>query len=309
MNPFDLTGPQFLLFYFLLSLVTVTLIGRLRRIADEMRAAPATMGGEIKGRLVRLRTGGESDMSSIAADPYMVAYLRGGKNEALRVAALSLVDRVILQHDGEDLIVSGNVTPAHVRRPIEKALIRHFAVRNTAQSIFTDKALEEACSVYETTLAKAGLMPDSDQKAKRRSLFLSGAALLASVSLIKAIIAISRGRFNLIFLLIMTIIAIIVLAAVVFPKQTPAGRELLRDLRTLFGSLRERASSIRPGGGSNELALLAAVYGMSAVSAIHFPWAKKLFPKADSSGGGSCGSSCGSGCGGGCGGGGCGGCG
>lgn len=305
MNPFDLPGPQFLFFYFLLFLVTVILIGWLRRRSDEMRTVPGTMSGEIKGRLVRLRTGRESDMSSIASDPYMVAYLRGGKNETLRVATLSLVDREVLQHHEEELIVTGNITPAHVRRPIEKALVHHFSVRNTAQSIFTDKTLEAACIEYETALAKAGLMPDSEQKSKRRALFLAGLLFLGGVSLLKAIIALSRGRFNLIFLLIFTIIAVVVLAAVTFPKQTPAGRELLRDLRTLFESLRGRASSIRPGGSTNELALLAAVYGMSAVSAIHFPWAKKLFPKAESSGGSSCGSSCG----GGCGGGGCGGCG
>lgn len=308
MNPFDLSGPQFLFFYLLLVLVTVFVVSRLRRLSDEMRAAPATMGSEMKGRLVRLRTGRESDMSSIASDPYMVAFLRGGKNETLRVAALSLVDRGILQHHEEELIVSWNITPAHVRRPVEQALVRHFTTRNTAQSIFNDKTLEASCGEYEAALAKAGLMPDSEQKSKRRALFLAGVIFLGGVAVIKAIIALSRGRFNLFFLVIMTIVALVALAVVIFPRQTPAGRELLRDLRTLFGSLRNRASSIRPGGSSNELAILAAVYGMSAVSAIHFPWARKLFPKANDSSGGACGSSCGSSCGGSCGGG-CGGCG
>ena len=78
----------------------------------------------------------------------------------------------------------------------------------------------------------------------------------------------------------------------------------------LFKRLPERAASLKPGGESNEMAMLAAVFGLTALPAAAYPFVEKIYPKpqSDSSGsGGDSGSSCSSSCGGGCGGGGCGG--
>jgi uncharacterized protein (TIGR04222 family) len=310
MNPFDLSGPQFLLFYFFLVAITVGTLGWLRRRGEPLHSSSGASLRGRKGGPVRFRPGGEVDLSSIAADPYLVAFLRGGKNEALRVAALSLIDRQLLQIGEKTLVAVPGVMEAHLHREIEKALIRHFREPESPESIFRDEGLEAACSEYEEALSAARLMPDSAQKQRRNALFFSGLALLGGVALLKTVVAISRGRFNLIFLAVMVIVAIVALAIVIYPQQTPAGRKLLSDLRALFQSLRSRATSIRPGGSSHELALLAAVYGVGAVSATHFPYIRTLFPKASDSGSaaGACGTNCGSSCGGSCGGG-CGGCG
>ena len=56
----------------------------------------------------------------------LIAYLRGGANEALRVAMVSLVDRKLLKADGTTLKTRGHVTADPVRHPVEKALIEHF---------------------------------------------------------------------------------------------------------------------------------------------------------------------------------------
>jgi hypothetical protein len=79
----------------------------------------------------------------------------------------------------------------------------------------------------------------------------------------------------------------------------------------LFQQLKQCAHLLRKGGETNEVALLVAIHGISALSSGH-DYAKLLFPKAarnDGDGGGSstCSTGCGSSCGGG--GGGCGGCG
>jgi uncharacterized protein (TIGR04222 family) len=310
MNPFDLPGPQFLLFYLFLVVLTVGTLGWLRRRAEGERGTFDEKLRETNRGVIRFRPGGEVDLSSIASDPYLIAFLRGGKNEALRVAALSLIDRGILLVRKENLLAAPGVTVAHLHRPIEQALVRHFAAEGASQSIFSDKTLEAACAGYQEALATARLMPDSEQKQRRKALFFSGLALLGGVALLKMALAFSRGRFNLIFLAVMVLVAIVALAIVINPQQTPSGKKLLGDLRTLFQSLRSRASSIQPGGSSHELALLAAVYGVGAVSATNFPFVQTLFPKASDGGviGGACGSSCGSSCGGSCGGG-CGGCG
>src|SRR5258707_10105630 len=70
MSPFDLRGPQFLVFYLILGTLVVTLLFMLRRLID-----PA---GPVK-----------VDMS----DPYLIAFLRGGENQILRVPTISLVHR------------------------------------------------------------------------------------------------------------------------------------------------------------------------------------------------------------------------
>ncbi|HUQ94935.1 MAG TPA: hypothetical protein VM120_24870 [Bryobacteraceae bacterium] len=65
MNPFDLTGPQFLVFYFVFaSLILVTL--------DQLRRARE--GGTVDARLT---------------DPYQIAYLRGGKQAAIQTALVA----------------------------------------------------------------------------------------------------------------------------------------------------------------------------------------------------------------------------
>src|SRR6185295_16874913 len=68
-NPFDLPGPEFLLFYIILAVAVITALALLRRAAESDSAPQVDLG-----------------------DPYLIAYLRGGENEAPRVALVSLID-------------------------------------------------------------------------------------------------------------------------------------------------------------------------------------------------------------------------
>ena len=72
MNPFDLPGPQFLALYAMLGIVVV---GR-------CYTQTAAEAGE-PGRLP-------------VSDPYVIAYLRGGAVEAIRLGVAVLVDRRLL---------------------------------------------------------------------------------------------------------------------------------------------------------------------------------------------------------------------
>ena len=58
MNPFDLPGPEFLFFYLVFGIVILVAVVLIRR------------GGETAGNTPRL------------TDPYMIAYLRAGEDEA-----------------------------------------------------------------------------------------------------------------------------------------------------------------------------------------------------------------------------------
>jgi uncharacterized membrane protein YgcG len=133
------------------------------------------------------------------------------------------------------------------------------------------------------------------------------------VSITKIAIALSRGRSNILFLILATAFAVYLTAGISFPRTTTRGDSKLRELTNLFQSLKLRAADLKPGGSTSELAMMTAVYGATSLPQDNYPWLAILYPRpkpSDSSGSssGGCGSSCGSSCGGGCGGG-CGGCG
>ena len=318
MNPLDLHGPEFLLFYLFLIAVTVIALIILRRASE----------------------GGDAPKMNLA-DPYLIAYLRGGKNEALRVAVVSLVDRGLLVAQGHTLTRAEHATTEAVRHPIEKCLLENFATSGEASTIFDDVRLEATCAPYREKLEKQGLLPDTSVVKARYVRLIWALLLLEGLGTAKILVALSRGRYNIGFLVVLMIAAIIVAALVSFPRLTARGAAMLEDLESLYAGLKDRAYTIRSGGATADAVMLAGVFGISALDNPEFAFTQTLFPRAmrspatsswgsswgsscssscgsscgsssDSSGGSSCGSggsSCGSSCGGGGCGGGCGGCG
>lgn len=289
MNPFDLPGPQYLLFYASLTAVTLIVLGILRR-KRELAA---------------------SDETPRLHDPFAIACLRGGKNELLRVAAVSLVDRGLLTAQGDQLTTTVVGRQTAVRKRIEQYLLEFCRTPRDPEKLFASDYFDVAVAEYERELSARKLLPDDEITAARRSLFLGAAAVLSFFSFVKIGVAVSRGRFNFAFLIIMTVMALLIASAVAFPRLTSRGNEFVANLRNLFKSLRLRAPQLRPGGANADLVLAAAIFGVAVLPKNEFRWIGKLFPRSDSSAsssGSSCGSSCGSsgGCGGG---GGCGGCG
>jgi uncharacterized protein (TIGR04222 family) len=285
MNPFDLSGPAFLEFYI------VVAVGAL--IALKL-AINASEGG--------------STPTMPLGDPYQIAWLRGGTPEAARIAVLSLIDRGLLAVRGDSLVNYGS-DQSWVQEPIESAILARCAHSGTAATaVLNDPAVEHACAPFQARLEQLHLAPDAAMRAQRCRWFALAAALLLGIAAIKIVIATGRGRHNVGLLVILTLIALAALWLLVRRRRTALGDRMVKDLRRLFGALRLRAASIRPGTMTSDVTLLAAVFGLSALPASGFADLRRVYRKsATSSGGGGCGSACGSGCGGG--GGGCGGCG
>lgn len=287
MNPFDLSGPDFLVFYLFLAGIVIA--------------------GVFGARC--FREGGDAPRID-SSDPYRIAYLRGGHKEAARVAALSLIDRGLLKVNGETIVAPDPSAVGLVRRPIEKAVLAWFKEPNEASSVADSFEAEAACAEYRAELERQGLLPDGETRRARFRLSAGAVLLLVGVGLVKIVVALSRGWTNIEFLIaFMFIFSIGAWLAGNAPARTPRGTAALSQFRTRFGWLKDRAASIFPGGETNELAILAAVYGLGAVPSILFPYVEKLQPKKRTSDGGGCGSSCsscsscgGGGCGGGCGG-------
>lgn len=284
MNPFDLRGPEFLLFYACLSAVVIAALVWYRKTNED-------------GDAPRLD----------ASDPYLIAFLRGGKNETARVAVLSLIQRRLLEVVNETrLRATQDSRREMVSNPVERSVLGYFSSASEAAEIFKSGAIEAACQGYQERLERLGLLPDAEAKSRRWVAAAWASGTLLTVAMIKSTVGLARHR-PIAFLVILGILSIIGVLIAAHPRLTGRGRAVVRDLQSLMGGLKDR--SFMFNAHAAELPLLAAVFGLGAVPAAAFPYREKLFPQA-TSGSSGCGSSCGSSCGGGgCGGGGCGGCG
>lgn len=322
-NPFDLPGPKFLLFFvaaIAFGMVTVWLMRRAIEAGDQMQAI--------------------GNARELAEDPYQMAFLRGGRYEVLNVALVALIEKGLLKPRGEFVVTEGKDAVEKVSRPLDKAILSKFALLSMgtglrrADSVYRDPvALAEADAIGED-LAVRGLLPNDRIRQARRWLMGISVALLWALAAIKIGLALSRGRTNIGFLLLLAVLVPFLMNGVSQAVRTRLGDHTLAWLRSFFESLWLRRHSLELNQTSSELTFLAAVFGLSGLPAgmgdviqafnlqvpktarlsesildLDSPWFS--WGRGDSSyssGWSSCGgSSCGGG--GGCGGGGCGGCG
>lgn len=290
LNPFSLHGVQFLLFYVVLMVVTIVVLRRSMRAAETGSVPP----------------------SPRFDDPYLIAYLRGGADEALRVATVSLTDRGLLEIQGDKVGLRRRRAADIVKRDIEKAVAKAYATPGEGSRVLRDTAALQACTAYREQLETRGLLAGKAMFAQRLPAVATAAAVLLGVAGARIVEALLHGRHNLGFLAVLALISTFILWRLWRRRLTFAGDAALDDLKVLFKRLNDRAKSLKPGGESNEMAMLIAVFGLAALPVDAFPFVEQLYPRpqgGDSSSGSSDSgsSSCGSSCGGGCGGGGCGG--
>jgi uncharacterized protein (TIGR04222 family) len=289
MNPFDLTGPQFLLFYALLGVLVNVWLRRHVRGPDPDRYVSLT---------------------SLTADPYRIAYLRNGVEAASRLAVVTLIDRGLLRIQGGQIRTVDADAPGLVRRPIEREVLRLAVPGCAASAIESAGSIRRACDVYEEELARRELIENEAGRQTRRRAVMVAVLVLAGVAVFKLAIAAARGRPNVLFLIVLSAIFVIASLVVLRRNRTGLGDKALENLATLFARLKRQAGNLRPGGLTNEAMLLAAVFGIHALPVAAFAFVDEVYPRRQSGsdggggdGGGSSGDGGGSGCGG-CGGGG-----
>jgi uncharacterized protein (TIGR04222 family) len=240
-------------------------------------------------------------------DPYAIAYLRGDTRELIRVVALSLCIRKLLGIGKTTIQTVNEAEIDRVRLPIEKEFLR--ACRTPCQPLALPKVPEfkSAVDEYHRDLVARGLLASDEVKRARFFPVYAGILFLGAIAATKIYVALTTGHSNIAFLVMLAVLVIVLLRLRISVRRTPAGRDVLIKLRTLFASLRRRGAPTSLGDVS-DAELLAAVFGIYGVAGLdNISWAR-LFPNPNSNSGSS-GSGCGSsgGCGGG--GGGCGGCG
>lgn len=295
LNIFNLRGPEFLVFFTTVSVITIIIVWYMRRWIE---------GGEVGEE--------ESLAKNIAKDPYQIAYLHGGRLEVIRVAVVSLLERGLMNADGDKLQTQDSNAAVKVRRPLDKAIVTKFAEAQRGQDVCTDSVIQMEADVIGAPLKEMKLIPDAGTYMTRLFILLVAIGFLEFIAGMKIYIALQRGHTNIIFLIILAVIAPIILCIVLLRFRTVLGDKCYAYLHNFFNSLNNRRNSFDLQRTTSELTFLAAVFGISALPSSFGGMIKslKIHPPGQSgvlSGG--CGSACGAGGGGGggCGGGGCGG--
>ncbi len=288
-----MTGPFFLLFYLAAGVSTVVIIKL----------------------LIRLNQSSLSSQPSNLTDPYQIAMLRGGEQEAIRIAVVSLIDRGLLKFDGVTLQTAHPQSIEFAKRKIEIEVLKECLAPTSVAELYSKSSFRQACTEYHTSLKQQGLIISDSEKQFRDFLIVTGYFIAIGLAVAKIFVALRHGHANILFLVVLMVAQCSILNRIQSKIRTRHGNQALADLRSLFQGLMFRAEILKPGGETNEFALLAAVFGLSALPIAHFPSIRNLLPAKnrgqwndDTDGTSGCGSGCGSSCGGGCGGG-CGGCG
>lgn len=283
MNPFDLTGPQFLVLYVVLLVVTVGVALALRQRARRWAGSAPTQR---------------------ELDPYEVAYLSSGAQQM----ALTAVDGL---SQGRGLVVGRNRklecggTPS-AWHPVEHAALQEVQRRGSIAPGRLAHALSARPEVQQVALrlqAEGLVLPPSARAAARTAALVYLPLLALGTARAIRGVALERPIGFLVLLLLLTV----GLAAVtlVSPRLSRAGDAALAELRRRHAALKTAASTGRTLLAPQDAALAVGLFGVVAVTN---PLVRTAFTPSYSGGGdgggGDGGSSCG---GGGCGGGGCGG--
>ena len=293
-NPFDWSGPWFLLAYLIFGLLVYYSVRELL-IRQELRNPHAQL--------------------SLADDPYCIAFLRGGALEAVKIAAIVLVDRGLLRADGPLLETASADSLRFASHDIERDVLRLYLGRQGhSKELAAQADMLPSCRAYQDSLTQQELLVGPPLLRRRERITWPAHYLLLTVAAVKAVIAISRQHYNLLFLALLLAIFLLMLRGLRTQATSWSAQRLLTDLRMLFGRLNQRAARLQAGSSSADMALLAAIFGLGALPLSVYAYVAELYPvprhSSDSSSGGTGDSSSGGGDGGGDGGGsGCGGCG
>ena len=274
MNPLDLPGPAFLLFYVVCAGGACIAVHRSNRASEP-----------------------DVPTGTVPTDPLSIAYLRGGVSEVIRVTALALLERGVLALGPADtlrVIARGPDLPTSV---VDGALCHAVtASGGDASALFSDQRL--AAIIAEQArprLERAGLVPDAVGRERRKHRALTAMAGILTLAAVKVAVALHRGHDNVLFLVMAAGAFAVTLWALTGRSTTRAGDRALAYLRHTFEPVRARAQG-RAHPPVEDLAVVAAVFGLSAVPDVPYARVGALQPRQAADGSG-------------CGGGGCGGCG
>jgi len=258
-------------------------------------------------------------------DPVDIALLRGDINEVLRLTVVDLVQRGYLRisegrflsmRTGEKIVQA--LTPPDIRHltSLQRSVFSFFRAPKNAGEIFLDRDLKEwhraRCIESESRLSDFRLLTPEEIKQRGKQIALFAALIIGALGGYKLLVALSKGKTNVAFLIIMGIAGIVAAGFICqAPRVSRRGRNYIERLQTRYGRLKNSITGLTSAVDDSALVYAVAIYGISALEDTPYQNLVSTFRKATMSSASGCsGSGCGgSGCGGGVCGGGCVGCG
>jgi uncharacterized protein (TIGR04222 family) len=289
LNPLDFAGPEFLTFYFLLSVVFVFLASRLRNYLR--------LPG---GNLIRQRP--------VSLDVYETAYLADGKNRVVDTAIASLVQTqsVVVESAQRSFTLQKPLT--EISHPVERAVAE--AIANNGRIDVVRQGSFQAINAIFGRLQQLELLITPQRSMTARIVPALLFVALLGLGIAKILVGISRGKPVGYLVMMCVVVAIVGICFLLIPiHRSRYGDRVLKDLRT-------RIQSIVFSPSHPQLALAFALLGVwiLPVDDIFADLRTVLAPVSTGGGGdggsggcsggdggGGCGGGCG-GCGGGCGG-------
>jgi uncharacterized protein (TIGR04222 family) len=264
-------------------------------------------------------------------DPYEIVYAIAGKREVLKLAVFSLIHRGYLEVDRHAVRQVKNTPDLSKLNELESKLFHWFNDSHTGEQLIYESFLLSNVAKkyieYQQCLENEKLVYSQQDRDKANKIALIGSLIVLGLGSYKLISALSRGHYNIGFLILMAIGGIIWLLIITqkFNRRLTERGENYRDrLKQTFAGLRGELPSPPTEVDFNTM-LVVAIFGLEVLAKTPYENYLRLFVSASSSSnsrnssssdsGSSSGSSCVSSCGGGsscgssCGGGGCGGCG
>jgi uncharacterized protein (TIGR04222 family) len=304
-NPIaDMYGPDFLLFY--CSVIVITLVTCWRLVQDPTKNHPLPL-------------------IPAEPDPYQIAYLRSQETGIANVALFDLIVRGYLQVNEQSISQVPNHPDVSQLEPIEREVFDKLSSSSTAKTSLwlATESIQLYCNAYEEKLQNEQLLYASQWQEWNIKVGLIGAMIIFSLGSYKLLIALGKGRYNVGFLIANGVLSIIFLLWFVSRRShlSYRGKVYLQQLQATFTRLQHKAKYEMPS--VFDYNLLVALFGIEALAGTSYDsYYKAFFPptfsrtvsrrsnSSDSSCSSSsgCGSSCSSSscssssCGGGCGG-------
>lgn len=255
-------------------------------------------------------------------DPYEIAYLRGSDQEVIRVVVFNLLQRGYLTTDSKSflniskkrkVVQSPTAPSAKTLNRIEKAVF-DFASGSRKPEQFFESRLVSVISLltaeFKIELTNRRLILADRARAYATTVVVAGMGIIVGLGGYKLIVAISRSKHNVGFLIMIGIAGAIVHAIASRPRRVSnLGNRYIERLKIAFSNTKSTLAVAVTDPMDMSATMAVSVFGLAALGSTPMSDMKDMFSRSKS-GSGSSMSSCGAGCGGGgCGGGGCGGCG
>lgn len=294
MNPFNLAGPQFLVFFGILAAVVFA-------AAIWLRWWLRTPGDA---------AGAEADGMS----PYDLAYLNEGVHGAINAAISRLVHRDVLTASATQRKLSRSTRPLSKKATVLEQAIHDAVDESGIEVLKVRKQVRSSAESHAHHLQELGLVVDNDQAIFALVLPLVLFLCVIAIGFIKILVGLARGRP--VEFLIVACILLLVAGLWVFGRKVHRSRrgdQVLARLKQQNAALRTTVSSNSAQLTGSDIVMAVGLYGVGVLA--NGPLSQlvhTLQPPPQSNTSGGCGTSSyggGGGCGGGCGGGGCGGCG